>query len=137
MNPPSPWYRGDTILAVLARCSPEGRGIAERCRLRILDLVPHAVERLRPGWGLIGYDAPHYFAFLDAGPASVRLGFEWGVQLPDPEGILEGSGRRVRLRTLRTVEDVENPALAALILQAADIAPGANRGAGRTTRRTR
>ncbi len=38
--------------------------LAQGARERILEVVPHASEKLRAGWGLIGYNAPAYFAFM-------------------------------------------------------------------------
>jgi hypothetical protein len=39
----------------------------------------------------------------------VNLGFFQGVLLPDPEGALEGSGKRIRHLSLKTREDLKRP----------------------------
>lgn len=85
-------------------------------------LVPHATERLRPGWGLVGYEAPRYFAFLYPAAGQVKLGFEWGVRLSDRQGLLEGDGTQVRFVPLRTRASVRSRALRALIMEAAMLA---------------
>ncbi|MGN6106129.1 MAG: hypothetical protein ACTHU0_13560 [Kofleriaceae bacterium] len=97
---------------------PAQRALVEAARSRIRSVVPIAVEKLRPGWGLIGYNAPAYFAFIHPGPV-LRIGFEWGVSLPDPDGLLEGNGRRVRHVPIRTAGDLRRAALADLLRTAA------------------
>lgn len=54
----------NSIDEFLAACSPKTRRLVEAARKRIAKNVPHATERLRAGWGLIGYNAPSYFAFI-------------------------------------------------------------------------
>ena len=98
-------FRGDSIEGLLAACEPKVRRVAGAARKRILGIVPDATEKLRRGWGLIGYSAPAYFAFIAPGPDEVRIGFEWGVMLPDPKRLLEGSGSQVRHVTIRTTKD--------------------------------
>ena len=82
--------------------------------------MPDATERLRPGWGLIGYNAPAYFAFIVPHEEDVRIGFEWGVALPDPSGLLEGNAKQIRYVTIGSMEDLRSPALADLLAAAAD-----------------
>jgi hypothetical protein len=108
-----------SIDELLAPFPPEVRALAQAARARVTTLVPHAVERLRPGWGLIGYQAPRYFAFVMPVKTGVRLGFEWGVRLDDPEQFLEGDGSQVRFVTLTRPSHLRRQALADLIRQAA------------------
>jgi len=76
-----------------------------------------------PGWGLIGYNAPAYFAFIAPGRDDVRIGFEWGVMLSDPDRLLEGRGSQVRYVTIRSVRVLQSRALAELLRSAAAIRP--------------
>jgi hypothetical protein len=115
--------RAESIDDLLTACEPHVRRLAEGARKRILEVVPNATEKLRPGWGLIGYNAPAYFAFIVAAPGQVRIGFEWGVMLPDPKGVLEGDGSQVRYFAIRTAAALRSPALAALLRAAAAIRP--------------
>ncbi len=48
----------------------------------------------------------------------VNLGFYRGVDLPDPDKLLEGTGARMRHIKLRTVEDCDNPRLVEMIRRA-------------------
>jgi len=81
--------------------------------------VPGATERLRAGWGLLGYDAPRYFAYVVPMPDHVRIGFERGVLLEDPAGLLRGAGTQVRHVEVRRLADLRSPALTALLREAA------------------
>ena len=88
--------RATSIAELLGGCEPEVRRLAEATRKHILRAVPQATEKLRSGWGLIGYNAPAYFAFIDVSRGRVRIGFEWGTLLPDPGQLLRGEGSQVR-----------------------------------------
>ena len=71
--------------------------------------VPDAIERVRSGWQLIGYDLPigrrtAYFAFIAPEPIHIHLGFEHGVAMADPQHVLEGAHlklKKVRFLTFR------------------------------------
>jgi hypothetical protein len=127
-------FRAETIEDVLAKCTPKVRRLAEAARNRIGAVVPEATEKLRPGWGLIGYNAPAYFAFIVPGRDDVRIGFEWGALLDDPEHLLQGEGRQVRYVTIRTVRELRAPALAILLKEAAALCPP-RRSSARPARR--
>jgi hypothetical protein len=47
--------------------------------------------------------------------AHVNVQFADGALLPDPEGIVEGTGKRIRHVKCRTPDDVARPALRALL----------------------
>ena len=62
------------------------------------------------------------FAYVNAFTAHVNVGFFRGAELPDPRGLLEGAGRRMRHVKLRPGEGVDATALRRLIRTAyADI----------------
>jgi hypothetical protein len=55
--------------ALLAPYPPGHKDVANALRRLVKRAVPDAIERVRPGWGLIGYDVPvgrrtRYFAFI-------------------------------------------------------------------------
>ena len=82
------------------------RDVAERLRAVVYEAVPEAIERVRPGWRLIGYDVPvgrrtRYFGFVAPEPEHVHLGFEHGVWMSDPDGVLRGA--HLNLRKVRYV----------------------------------
>lgn len=101
------------VEALLADHSPEHRALANALRELVRDTIPEAIERVRPGWGLIGYDVPvgrrtRYFAFIWLEPEHVHLGFEHGVLMEDPKGLLEGRGitKQVRWLTMRSLGEI-------------------------------
>ena len=102
---------------------PGLRRLAEAARKRIRSVVPHATERVRVGWRLIGYNAPAYFAFLSLERDQLRIGFEWGVMLTNHAGLLQGTGSQVRYLAVHSVSDLETAALKALLLEAAALVP--------------
>lgn len=95
----------------LAAYPPHVRDLAERARAIVLEVVPNAIERVYVGWRLIGYRVPRgrssrYFAFVAPMENEVRLGFERGVEMDDPYGLLRGEGTQVRYIVLREPRDV-------------------------------
>jgi hypothetical protein len=100
--------------ALLADQPPERRAIANSLRDLVKRAVPEAIERVRPGWGLIGYDVPvergktRYFAFVWAEPEHVHLGFEHGVLMDDPAHLLQGRGetKQVRWLTFQRLDEI-------------------------------
>lgn len=58
-------------------------------------------------------DAP--FGYVNAFKAHAAVGFFQGAALPDPAGLLEGSGKHMRHVKLRPGVAVDEPALTALI----------------------
>lgn len=90
----------------LAGYPPAIRSIAERLCDVVMRAVPDAVERVRPGWRLIGFDVPvgrrtRYFAFVAPEVEHVHLGFEYGVWMDDPHNLLRGA--HLDLRKVRFV----------------------------------
>jgi hypothetical protein len=116
--------------SLLAAVPPPMRAIAEELRALVRAATPDAVERVRPGWRLIGYDLPigpkrtAYFCFVLPEPRHVHLGFENGVLMSDPDGVLQGAGvtKRVRWVTFREGEQVDARRLARFVLEAARVA---------------
>jgi hypothetical protein len=96
------------------------RELAGSLRELIRTTVPEAEERAYPGWHGIGYHHPEvgYFAAIFPERDLVKLAFEHGVELPDPQGLLQGEGKRVRYVILSEAKAVPRAAIRAL-LQAA------------------
>jgi hypothetical protein len=58
------------------------------------------------------------FAYVGAFTAHVNVGFFQGASLPDPAGLLEGTGKRMRHVKIRWGQPVDEAALQALIVAA-------------------
>jgi hypothetical protein len=99
--------------------SPELLQLANTLREIIHDLVPEVEEAGYPGWKLIGYRNRRYFGFIAPMSDHIRLGFEHGATLPDPEGLLYGDGRQVRYIPLYSLNDLQVEPIKDLILTAA------------------
>jgi hypothetical protein len=109
---------------------PTMRAIAEALREIVRQVVPDAIEAVRPGWRLIGYKVPIgrrsvYFAYVAPEPIHVHLGFEHGIFMNDPDGRLEGAHlnlRKVRYLTLRSVDEIDEPAFLNLVRESVRVA---------------
>jgi hypothetical protein len=55
------------------------------------------------------------FGYVNVFKAHVNAGFFFGAQLPDPRGLLEGSGKRMRHVKVKPGEELDSAALSALI----------------------
>ena len=116
--------------AFLSGYSSPIREVAERLRDVVGEAVPEAIERVRTGWRLIGYDIPvgrrtRYFAFVAPEPEHVHLGFEYGVWMDDPDGLLQGAHlglRKVRFTTFTEGQAIPEAALERLTREAAGVA---------------
>ena len=116
--------------ALLNEYPPPMRAIAESLRAIVIRAVPDAVERVRPGWRLIGYDVPSgplrlsYFCYVAPEAEHVHLGFEYGVFMSDPDRLLLGAGitRKVRWLTFRTGDAIDEPPLIELVREGARVA---------------
>jgi hypothetical protein len=116
--------------AFLSGYPDEIRALAEILRGVVRRAAPHAIERVRPGWRLIGYDLPvgrrtAYFAFVAPEPIHVHLGFEHGIFMADPERRLEGAHlhlKKVRFATFRPGDVIPEAAMVDLTREAARLA---------------
>jgi hypothetical protein len=114
--------------ALLATYPPGHRKLANALRNLVKRAVPEAIERVRTGWGVIGYDVPvgrgaRLFAFVWPEPEHVHLGFQHGVLMEDPYGLLQGAGvtKRVRWLTLEAIGEIP-PTAEELLREAARLA---------------
>jgi hypothetical protein len=114
----------------LSAYPPEVREIAERLRGAVQEAVPEAIERVRIGWRLIGYDVPvgrrtRYFAFVAPEPEHVHLGFEYGAWMTDPDGLLRGAHlnlKKVRYFTYEPGDTIPTEAVVRYTREAAELA---------------
>ena len=117
------------VEALLADFPPGHVAIAERLRAIVTEAVPDAIERVLPGWRLIGYDLPRrrgttFFAWIWPEPEHVHLGFPLGIAMTDGEGALQGDGitKQARWLTYQSVEDVDEATARRLVIEAVLVA---------------
>jgi hypothetical protein len=121
MRDPAVESRIDTFLA---KYTPEIEAQLRDTRARLRAAFPRGVEMVFDNYNAlvfgIGPSAKTSESFISiAGyPKWVTLFFLRGVDLDDPEGLLEGDGSQVRGIRLKSAADLDSPAVAALIAQA-------------------
>ncbi len=125
----------DELRGLLDEFSPEVRRLALSLRARVRDLVPDAEEKLLQGYKSLGYGfgsgMKDRFAAISPHSKHVNLQFPRGVELPDPAGLLEGTGKAMRHVKVRTEETMESGEIRELIESAAKLARRSGRFAPR------
>ena len=91
--------------AFLTSYPPPIMALGQRLRWVVKRAVPDAIERVRPGWRLIGYDLPTrrqgvFFAWVWPELEHVHLGFPHGVLMDDPRSEMKGAGITKKARWL-------------------------------------
>ena len=94
--------------------------LARRFRELIEDVYPKVVEVPWPNQQTVGYGVgpkkmSEHFCYIGAFRNHVNLGFNYGADLPDPQELLEGSGKRFRHIKIRSIGDIKRPSLRRLI----------------------
>jgi len=94
--------------------------IMRKLREAILDVDPDAVEVVRLGdraatYGVGPKKMTEGFAYILPYKKWVNLGFYKGVDLPDRNRLLEGTGAKMRHYKVRTLEDAARPEVKALL----------------------
>lgn len=102
---------------------PPVADLTRRLRGEILALMPTARERVYRGWKGVGFHHPTagFVCALFPGEEEVRVGFEHGHLLHDPQGRLSGDGRQVWYLTVAEWSDDLRPLLADLLDQAVQL----------------
>ena len=107
-----------SVQAWLANLAPDIRAITKQLRAVARKNMPKVHEFIYHD--AIGYsvnDSPFdricYIAPQKKG--YVNFGFFFGAEIPDPEKLLIGDGKRLRHVKVRSVDEAKNPALAKLI----------------------
>ena len=106
-----------TVEEYLSNLSPDLQGITRELRDVARKNMPGANE-------FIYHDAVGYsvskspfdrICYIAPQKGYVNFGFFFGADLPDPQHLLTGEGKRLRHVKVRNVEDAKNPALGKLI----------------------
>lgn len=94
--------------------------LALGCRALICDVLGETVEVVWPKQRTAGYGTgpkkmSEQFCWLAPYTKHVVFGFYYGAELPDPTGLLEGTGNPMRHVKIRRAEQLEDPALRRLV----------------------
>ena len=111
----------------LSAFAPGVRNLALALRDLVFEIEPQALEQIDDSAHLLayGYAATytHLMCVIILYKDYVNLGFPRGVDLPDPEGLLEGTGKRARHVKIYELSQVDAPEIAALMQASVDITP--------------
>ena len=96
------------------------RPIAAALRKVILEVDPQACEVVRLGdraatYGVGPRKMKDGYAYILPHTSWINLGFYQGADLSDPDGLLEGTGAKMRHVKIRSLADARRPAVRALI----------------------
>jgi hypothetical protein len=113
----------------LARYRPDIRALGEAAIAKMRERLPGAVQLVYDNYNALvvafgpSEHASEAVLSLAFYPKWVRLFFLDGAELPDPKTLLEGSGKGVRSIKLESADDLDKPAVRALIKAALQAQP--------------
>ena len=107
------------VARLLAEHPPEQQAIEQALRATIRREFPGAVEQVDFGNKLIAFGRSMkmrglLFALI-AHKSWVNLQLADGAELPDPDGLIEGTGKRIRHIKIHSVADALSPGVVAAI----------------------
>ena len=107
----------DTLIAT---APPELQQVCRTVRSSIHQLDPDVVEIVYEkqriisfGWG--PKKMSQHYAYLQIHRQHINLGFYQGASLPDPDGLLDGTGAALRHMKLRSLEQAEHEGVRRLL----------------------
>ncbi len=115
----APGPSADDFETLLQPHTPAVAGTARALRLVLAAAFPDAVEQVDFGNKLLAVGksmAMRDLAFaIIPHSAHVNLQLPDGVDLPDPDGLIEGTGKRIRHVKIRSVEAASSAAVRAIV----------------------
>ncbi len=102
---------------IFASHTRDFRDLTQRLRELVNQAVPEAGGKVHPGRHGFGFHGPNagYFCGIFPQTDCVKLGFEFGRPLPDPQGLLQGDGKRIRYPVLEPGERLPVESISDLI----------------------
>jgi len=115
VRPPEPKY-----LKLLGRYSETVQKLALAARMMILREAPEASEFVYEVYTIADHFAfterpGDAFVFTTTHANWVNLGFNFGAVLSDPQGLLRGDGKIIRLVRIAAVSDLDRPGVRELV----------------------
>jgi hypothetical protein len=111
----------EQIEAFIAKFEPATAELIRECRTELRTLLPTAVELVYDNYNffVIGYSTTERpsdcIVSLAAAANGVGLSFYYGASLPDPQKLLQGSGKQNRFVRLPSAKTLQLPGVLALI----------------------
>ncbi len=111
-----------TLKEVFSKASPTSLPLIKAAHKYLIELAPDAVVVPRLGEKSIAYGVgvkkmSEAYCYLIPFKDYLNFGFYHGTDI-DKEGILEGTGAKIRHIKIRTLEDLKNPKLKKLVVMA-------------------
>lgn len=95
------------------------RELVRSARALILAVMPDTIEQFDPSANLIAYGLDRSYKGLICGitlhKAYINIMFAQGASLPDPEGLLQGTGKLARHIRIERLADLEAPEIRRLL----------------------
>jgi hypothetical protein len=101
---------------VETKVQPEHRPIVATVRALMSDTAPKAREAISYGMPTYGQNKP--VAWINASKSGITFGFRQGAYFEDKYGLLRGVAKHARNVRMKTLDDVNKPALRYYIKQA-------------------
>jgi len=100
--------------------SPEVKALVEKLRTLVRSSLGTPEERVYAGWNGLGYhdEQAGYVCGIFPRRQSVRLHFEHGASLADPDRVFSGGGSQTRYLELAPRDEVPEDAIRAMIERA-------------------
>ena len=107
----------ETVVELFPTTPAAVRAILVELRRVVRDTLPNATEIFYHGALGYGATASGFDRILYVMPQNgyANLGFFYGIDVPDPTSLLEGTGKRMRHIKIRSVLAAQNPALVPLV----------------------
>jgi hypothetical protein len=105
---------------ILTHFDPQVAELSRLVRALIYEVLTQVVEVPWVQQKTIGYGTgpkkmSEHFSYIAPQKKHVNLGFYYGAELPDPEGMLEGTGKLLRHIKIRSREDLQKPAVRTML----------------------
>jgi hypothetical protein len=121
----TPAQAEEELASFIAKFEPGTAELIRACRAELRSFLPTAIELVYDNFNffVIGYcsteRASDCIVSIAAAANGVGLSFYYGAALPDPDGILEGSGKQNRFIRLPVASKLREPEVIKLIHAAA------------------
>ena len=115
----------------VAKASDHARELAYELRKLVIKVMPNVVEVPWPRMRIASYGVgpkkkSEHFCYISAQKDDVNLGFYYGAELPDTQGVLKGTGKKMRHIRFESQDDLRHKYLRSYIRSAIEFvgAPG-------------
>lgn len=104
----------------VASAGDHARELASLLRKLVIRVMPGVVEVPWPKMRMASYGVgpkkkTEHFCYISAQKGDVNLGFYYGAELPDPEELLQGTGKLLRHVKIREEKAIRSKALRKLL----------------------